>query len=82
LRTDNAYEWQRLYEAAILETDRSRLPELIAAAQAAIDERSEKLQLVREGKASGSTAGDGIADEKQAIEDALGGLRILSKEIY
>ena len=32
-----AYGWQRSYEEAVLETDRSRLPILIRVARAAID---------------------------------------------
>ena len=65
------YEWQRHYEAAILETDRSRLPNLIKAAQAAIDARVEDLRLNH----------SGTAEEEQAIADALAGLRVLQKEI-
>lgn len=65
------YGWQRFYEAAILETNRSRLPVLIQAAQAAIDARVEQLQ---------SNSHDS-ADEKQAIADAQAGLNVLRKEI-
>ena len=67
----NAYEWQRSYEAAILETNRSRLPELIKTAQAAIDARVEALRADREGG----------PDEQRALADALSGLRILKEEI-
>jgi hypothetical protein len=65
------YEWLRPYETAILETDRSRLPKLIASAQAAIDARIQKLRLDHQGS----------PDEKQAIEDALAGLHILIREV-
>jgi hypothetical protein len=65
------YGWQRFYEAAILETNRSRLPALIQAAQAAIDARLEQLQ----------SDHNGSADEKLAISDALSGLSVLRKEI-
>jgi len=41
---NEGYEWQRHYEAAILETDRSRLPQLIEAAQTAIDARFKELR--------------------------------------
>ena len=64
------YEWQRHYEAAILETDRSRLPSLINAAQVAIEARVEELRVNH----GGTTA------EQQAIADALAGLRVLRKE--
>jgi len=57
----STYEWQRPFETAILETDRSRLPKLIASAQAAIDARIQKLSLDHRGS----------PDERQAIEDAL-----------
>lgn len=69
------YDWQRYYEAAILETDRAQLPKLIAVAQAAINERAEELRSHQNGDANGTSA------EKQAIADAQAGLRILSKEV-
>jgi hypothetical protein len=64
------YAWQRRYEVAILETDRNRLPDLITAAQAAIDARIAEIQAMR----------DGTPEEHQAIEDAKAGLRILIAE--
>ena len=64
------YEWQRHYEAAILETDRARLPQLIEAAHAAIDARIKELE----------TNHGGTADEGQALADALSGLGVLRKE--
>jgi hypothetical protein len=63
--------WQRHYEAAILETDRSQLPKLIKAAQAAIDERLEELRSDHQN----------TPEEKRAIADALIGLNILRKVI-
>lgn len=65
-----SYGWQRFYENAILETDRSRLPVLIRAAHAAIDARMDQLQ--DNHRAS--------AEELQAIADALAGLRVLRRE--
>jgi oligoribonuclease NrnB/cAMP/cGMP phosphodiesterase (DHH superfamily) len=65
------YGWQRFYEAAILETNRSSLPRLIQTAQAAIDARIQQLQLDHHGS----------AEERQAIADALVGLGVLRKEI-
>lgn len=73
------YDWQRPYEAAILETDRSRLPKLIADAQAAINARLAALHSNANGDANG--AGDSLDEEKQAIADALAGIRILIREI-
>jgi hypothetical protein len=72
---NRTYDWQRPYEAAILETDRSRLPKLIAEAQAAIDLRLAALRSYSGGKA------DALDAEKQAIADAQAGIRILVREI-
>ena len=72
---DRTYDWQQPYEAAILETDRSRLPKLITEAQAAIDVRLAALRSHSDGKA------DGLDEEKQAIADAQAGIRILIREI-
>ena len=64
------YSWQRHYEAAILETDRTKLPDLITTAQAAIDARIAEIQAMN----------DGTPAERQAITDARNGLRILIAE--
>jgi hypothetical protein len=63
-------EWQRQYEAAVLELDRLKCPKLIAAAEAVIFTRLQVL--------AGSA---GREDERQAIDDALNCLRILKGEI-
>lgn len=65
------YDWQRHYETAILEIDRSRLPRLIETADAAIHARIKELE----------SDHAGTAEERQAIEDALNGLKVLRKEI-
>ena len=64
------YGWHRFYEDAILETDQSRLPELIRLAHAAIDARIEHLK----------NDGHGAAEEQQAIQDAVAALRVLKRE--
>ena len=64
------YDWQRHYETAILEVDRSRLPRLIEAAEAAIHARIKELE----------SDHLGTAEERQAITDALNGLKVLRKE--
>ena len=64
------YSWQRHYEAAILETDRTKLPDLITTAQAAIDARIAEIQAMN----------DATPAERQAITDARNGLRILIAE--
>jgi hypothetical protein len=64
------YSWQRHYETAIVSTDRNQLPDLITAAQAAIDARIAEIQAMQ----------DGTPEEHQAIEDAKNGLQILIAE--
>ena len=68
METTPGYAWQPPYEAAILETDRTKLPTLIEAAQAVINERRAEMD------------GTGNPAELQAIEDAKSGLRILIAE--
>ena len=64
------YAWQRPYEAAILETDSTKLPARITAAEAAIDARIAEIQSMN----------NATADEWQAIEGARSGLKILIAE--
>ena len=61
--------WQNEYQAAIVELDRKKLPEQVAAAEAAIFKRLQDL----------SHGSDDFA-ERQAIEDALHGLRVLQRD--
>ena len=42
---EDAYVWEQLYQAAIVETDDKKLPNLVRAAKAAIDTRLHDLQL-------------------------------------
>ena len=65
------YGWQRFYEAAIVETNPSRLPVVIQSAQAAIDARIQQL----------AQDHHGTPDERQAISDAIAGLDFLRKEL-
>ena len=65
------YPWQRYYEAAILETDRSRLPALIKAAQEAINSRIQQI----------GSDHQGTPEERQAIADSLAGIRVLQQEL-
>lgn len=71
LNVINRYPWEDVYEAAILETERSRLPERIKAAQDAIDSRIEQFQQDHQG----------TPEERDAIGSALSGIRILKKEV-
>ena len=65
------YPWARSYEAAILETDRSKLAERIQIAEEAISAREREL----DGNRVGSQ------EERSAIRDALSGLRVLRDEV-
>ena len=65
------YVWKVSYQAAILETDDKKLPNLLQAAKAAIDNRLHDLQ---------SDHG-GTPEERLAITDALGGLNVLRREL-
>jgi len=62
-------EWQKLYQDAVVELDKVRLQERVAAAEAAICSRLRAL----------SPAVDSRS-ERHAIEDALATLRILKRE--
>ena len=64
-------EWQSQYEAAMLEPDARALPSRIQTAEAAILRR---LQIV-------SSFPD-LVPEKQAIENALGALRVLRGDAH
>jgi hypothetical protein len=65
------YPWEQYYEAAILETDRSRLPALIKAAQAAIHSRLDQLNGV-----------DGQSPERAVLAKALRGIQVLQGETH
>jgi hypothetical protein len=66
-RSDNKQEWEKLYRAAVLESDRSKLAQRIEDAQAAI--------LGREGRLAKRTAGH--EKEYEAISRALHILSLL-----
>jgi hypothetical protein len=62
-------EWQRPCQAALVELDRAKLQERIAAAEAAIVSRL-----------NAASAAPVSAAERQAIADALATLRVLKRE--
>lgn len=64
-------DWERLYKAAILETDRSKLKSRIDAAQAAIDRRLQEM----------SADHGGTATERLEIETTRAGLDALRKRV-
>jgi hypothetical protein len=62
-------EWQNEYAAALVELDREKLSERVAASEAAIFNRLQAI----------SQSSDHQA-ERQAIEDALTALRVLKRD--
>lgn len=66
-----AEDWKNLYQAAILETDWSRIEGRIQAADSAISARLHEF----------SVDHGGTPEENQAIKDALAGLTVLRREV-
>jgi len=64
-------EWQKLCQDALVELDKDKLRERVAAAEAAI---SSRLCAAAPARLS--------AEERRAIEDALGTLRVLKRECF
>jgi hypothetical protein len=65
------YVWEESYKTAILETDDAKLTNRIRAAKGAIDERLQEMQMDH----------GGTPEERQAIIDALAGLKVLRREL-
>jgi hypothetical protein len=63
------FSWEELYMAALMETDSTRLPELIRVAAGTLLDRLLML-----------TASRGNESEVGAVEDALGSLAVLKRE--
>jgi hypothetical protein len=64
------YTWHEVYKAALLETDWSKMPERIRAAEAALTQRKREFELNH----------GGTPEENQAIADALRGLTVLRND--
>jgi hypothetical protein len=64
-------EWEKLYQAAILETDWSKLEEQIHATDSAISARLHEFSLNH----------GGTPEENQRLRDALSGLSVLRREV-
>ena len=62
-------QWQNEYAAALVELDREKLPERVAASEAAIFNRLQTISQSSDHRA-----------EHQAIDDALAALRVLKRE--
>jgi hypothetical protein len=61
------YTWYEAYKSAILETDRTKIPERLRSAELEIHERQHILSLDH----------GGTPEERQAIDDALNGMKVL-----
>jgi hypothetical protein len=64
-------EWEKLYQAALLETDWSKIEEQIHAADSAISARLHEFSLNH----------GGTPEENQRLRDALSGLSVLRREV-
>jgi len=64
-------EWKELYEMAVLETDWSKMPGRIQAAEGAMHIRLHEFSLNH----------GGTPEENQDIEDALGALKVLRSDL-
>ena len=67
IRVLTRYSWQDSYRAALLETDWTRMVELVQAAESEIHKR--RLEL--------SQDHNGTQEEREAVVNALNGLRVL-----
>jgi hypothetical protein len=65
--TDSQLAWHALYQAALFETDRDKIPERIAAAESAILARVKELFVIKSDH----------MEEDQILDDALYALRAL-----
>ena len=69
-KAPSVYEWEEPYNAAMMETDRSKRQERIDAAQTAINRRIEEIR---------RNGGDGSPEERSAIQNAQLGLNLLKE---
>ena len=65
------YKWFEPYKAALLETDWSKMPERIQAAESALSQRTREFEL----------DDGGTPEERQAIADAMRGLAVLRNDV-
>jgi len=71
-KAPSVYEWEETFNTALMEKDRSKLPERIDAAQTALNRRLEEMKL---------NEGDGSPEERQAIRNAQLGINLLKEEV-
>lgn len=75
-------DWQKPYQAALLETDHPRLRQKILEAEAAIFKRRQELSRDGDGHVDGSPQdGPATSFETLAISDALSTLTMLRNEL-
>ena len=67
IRVPTSYSWQDSYKAALLETDWTKMVDLVQKAESEIRER--RLMLVQDH--------GGTSEEREALVTALSGLRVL-----
>jgi hypothetical protein len=65
------YIWQKSYRAALLETDWTKMPDRLQGAEAELRERERVL----------SEDHGGTEQERQAIVDAIKGLKMLQRDV-
>jgi len=65
------YSWQPFYQAALLETDWTKMVELVQAAESEIHKR--RLELSKDH--------NGTQEEREAVVNALNGLRVLRMDV-
>jgi len=70
MSADDQKIWAELYRSALLELDRSKLPQKIETAHLAIQQRINELLQQK-----------AVTEEQLALEDALRGLRSLKRQI-
>jgi len=65
-----SYSWQTSYRAALLETDWTKMAELVQVAESEIQKRRQEL----------SRDHNGTQEEREAVVNALNGLRVLGMD--
>jgi hypothetical protein len=70
LKMTRLYRWENSYEAAVLETNSSRLPARIKSAKTAINSRIEQMRKDHQG----------TPEEREATVCALAWIEVLEKE--
>jgi hypothetical protein len=67
IRVPTSYSWRESYQSALLETDWTKMVELVQAAESEIHKR--RLEVFKDH--------NGMQEEREAVVNALNGLRVL-----